>query len=394
MADLSDALRDDSQAAVAILTTEHFNLQTERGATIFEANGRATLFLGAVSAAMVAIAFAGQTSRTALYTFGLVLFPVLTFLGLMTFERTLQASIEDTHVLVRINRIRRFYLEATPRLAPYLARPAAGDDVAGVLHTEGYAHRWQLILTIVGAVGVINSVLVGVTVGLAVAALTGDDLRAATAVGLPVFAISVAAHERYQKAQRQRSHRLDDLFGVTPDVRRPGGSDASRAGRQRPRAFTGDSPADRLEDGSHMEQRLSVITLGVADIPRAQDFYEKLGWHVDVSIDDDNDHIVFFQAPGMILSVWDRAKLADDGGIVDPGGWGGVTIGHCVDSSEDVERILAAAQDAGATISSPGREREWGGYSGIFRDLDGHSWEIEHNPSWTIRGDGSTTLGA
>jgi hypothetical protein len=214
MAELLDALRDDPQAAVAILTTEHFNLQTARAATISETNGRASLFLGAVSAGLVAIAFAGQTSRTALYTFGLVLFPVLTFLGLVTFERALQASIEDTHVLLRINRIRRFYLEAAPQLAPYLARPADRDNVADVLRTEGFASRWQLILTIVGAIGVINSVLLGVTAGLAVAALTGGELWAATPVGLVAFVFSVVAHERYQKIQRQRSHMHTDLFGT------------------------------------------------------------------------------------------------------------------------------------------------------------------------------------
>lgn len=141
-----------------------------------------------------------------------------------------------------------------------------------------------------------------------------------------------------------------------------------------------------------MEQRVSVITLGVAAVGRAQAFYEALGWHLDAGIDDDNDHIAFFQSPGMIVSLWDRAKLAEDGGISDPGGWGGVTIGHCVGSPAEVDEILAAARQAGATISSPGRERAWGGYSGIFRDPDGHSWEIEHNPYWTVHDDGSTAL--
>jgi hypothetical protein len=99
MSDLPEAVRDDPQAAMAILTTEHFNLQTARAATISETNGRASVFLGSVSAGLVAFAFAGQTSRTALYTFGLVLFPVLSFLGLVTFQRALQASIGDTHYM-------------------------------------------------------------------------------------------------------------------------------------------------------------------------------------------------------------------------------------------------------------------------------------------------------
>jgi catechol 2,3-dioxygenase-like lactoylglutathione lyase family enzyme len=141
-----------------------------------------------------------------------------------------------------------------------------------------------------------------------------------------------------------------------------------------------------------MEQRVSVITLGVADVGRAQAFYERLGWHADGGVDDDTDHVVFFQAPGLIVSLWDRAKLAEDGGLADPGGWGGVTLGHCVGSADEVERILTAARDAGATIPSPGRDRVWGGYSGVFCDPDGHSWEIAHNPAWTIRPDGATTL--
>lgn len=142
-----------------------------------------------------------------------------------------------------------------------------------------------------------------------------------------------------------------------------------------------------------MDQRVSVITLGVADVSRAQAFYEALGWHLDDGIDDTTDHIAFFQAPGMVVSLWDRARLAEDGGISDPGGWGGVTVGHCVGSPQEVEAVLSAARNAGATISSPGRKRDWGGYSGIFRDPDGHTWEIQYNPSWTVRDDGSTILG-
>src|SRR4051794_162400 len=103
------------------MTTEHFNLQTARAATISETNGRTSIFLGSVSAGLVALAFAGQVSRTDLIGFGLVLFPVLFFLGLVTFERALQSSIEDTLYLQRINRIRRFYLRASPGLAEYLA---------------------------------------------------------------------------------------------------------------------------------------------------------------------------------------------------------------------------------------------------------------------------------
>jgi hypothetical protein len=211
MTALPDLLRDDPQVAVTILTTEHFNLQTARAATISETGGRASVFLGSVSAGLVALAFAGQASRTALYTFGLVLFPVLCFLGLVTFERVLQASIDDTHLILRINRIRRFYVEAAPQLAPYLARPAASDDVAAVLRTEGYYRtgRWQLMVSIVGALGVIDSVLFGVTAGLIAGALSDSNLWVATPVGLAVFAVSLPLHQHYQQVRRAEAHAIE-----------------------------------------------------------------------------------------------------------------------------------------------------------------------------------------
>ena len=161
-----ESLPENPQAAVTIMTTEHFNLQTARSATISESNGRTSIFLGAVSAGLVALAFAGQTSRSTLLTFGLVLFPVLSFLGLVTFERVLQSSIEDTLYLQRINRIRRFYHEAAPGLSGYLGVAAPTDDIAAVLALDGYLpSRWQVVLSAVGMIGVINSVLLGAVGG-------------------------------------------------------------------------------------------------------------------------------------------------------------------------------------------------------------------------------------
>jgi hypothetical protein len=210
MTALPDVLRDDPQVAVTILTTEHYNLQTARSATISETGGRANMFLGSVSAGLVALAFAGQASRTALYTFGLVLFPVLCFLGLVTFDRVLQASIDDTNFLVRINRIRQFYLAAAPQLAPYLAPPAATDDKSEVLRTEGYRPgRWQLMVSIVGALGVIDSVLFGVTAGLAAGALSDSNLWVATPVGLAVFAAALPLHQHYQQVRRAQAHAFE-----------------------------------------------------------------------------------------------------------------------------------------------------------------------------------------
>jgi hypothetical protein len=206
--DLVAALRDDPQAAVAFVTTEHFNLASARAATISETNGRASIFLGSVSAGLVALAFAAQSSRTALYTFGLVLFPVLVFLGLTTFERVLQTSIDDTVYLRRMNRLRRFYVDAAPGLASYMSLPAAGEKVEDILRLEGFRPGpWQLLLSAPGTVAIINSALVGVTVGLAAGALSHSNLWAATIAGLIAFAAVVPAHQRYQMTQRERAMR-------------------------------------------------------------------------------------------------------------------------------------------------------------------------------------------
>jgi predicted lactoylglutathione lyase len=141
-----------------------------------------------------------------------------------------------------------------------------------------------------------------------------------------------------------------------------------------------------------LEQRVSVVTLGVADVGRAQAFYEALGWRLDAGVDDETDHIAFFQAGGSIVSLWDRGRLAKDGGVEDRGSWAGVTLGYCVGSAAEVDRIVAEARSAGASITREPGKTFWGGYSGVFVDPDGHPWEVLHNPRWTVRGDGSVTL--
>ncbi|HSI79630.1 MAG TPA: VOC family protein [Solirubrobacterales bacterium] len=141
-----------------------------------------------------------------------------------------------------------------------------------------------------------------------------------------------------------------------------------------------------------MEKRLSLITLGVADVSRAQAFYEALGWRLDGGVDDETDHVAFFQLPGMIFALWDRGKVAADSEVEDPGGWGGVTLAYNVRSREQVDEVLAEAERAGARIGRAGAETFWGGYSGVFVDPDGHPWEVAHNPNWTVHDDGRTTL--
>lgn len=138
-----------------------------------------------------------------------------------------------------------------------------------------------------------------------------------------------------------------------------------------------------------MEQRVSLVTLGVADLERARRFYETLGWTTNASADDD---IVFFQAGGLIVALWDRANLAEDTAVSDNGGWGGITLAHCVRSTEEVDAVLSAAAAAGATITRPGAPTFWGGYSGVLVDPDGHAWEIAHNPNWMLADDGTITL--
>jgi catechol 2,3-dioxygenase-like lactoylglutathione lyase family enzyme len=138
-----------------------------------------------------------------------------------------------------------------------------------------------------------------------------------------------------------------------------------------------------------MEQRVSLVTLGVRDLPRARAFYEALGWRTNAAPEDD---VVFFQAGGTIVGLWGRAELAEDSGVQDAGGWGGITLAHNVRSPAEVDAVIAEAEAAGATVTRFGAETFWGGYSGAFTDPDGHAWEVAHNPHWTLADDGSVTL--
>jgi catechol 2,3-dioxygenase-like lactoylglutathione lyase family enzyme len=141
-----------------------------------------------------------------------------------------------------------------------------------------------------------------------------------------------------------------------------------------------------------MEQRLSLVTIGVADVGRATQFYEAIGWRRDGEVDNEQDHVSFFQGPGMVIALWGRAKLAADSVVEDTGGWGGITLAYNVSSPEEVDAVLDEARAAGATIGRPGEATFWGGYSGVFIDPDGHPWEVAHNPHWTVHPDGRTTL--
>jgi uncharacterized protein len=139
-----------------------------------------------------------------------------------------------------------------------------------------------------------------------------------------------------------------------------------------------------------VEQRLSLITLGVRDLERARSFYEALGWKTGAAPADD---VVFFQAGCMILALWGRDQLAEDTVVEDSGGWGGITLAYNARSPAEVDAVLAEAEAAGASIPRAGAETFWGGYSGVFIDPDGHAWEVAHNPNWTIEADGAVRLG-
>jgi len=138
-----------------------------------------------------------------------------------------------------------------------------------------------------------------------------------------------------------------------------------------------------------VEQRVSLITLGVRDLARAKAFYEALGWTTGAAPEDD---VVFFPAGGMVVALWDRGSLAENSGVEDSGGWGGVTLAHNVRSPAEVDAVVQEARAAGANIVREPGETFWGGYSAAFTDPDGHTWEIAHNPHWKLREDGSVEL--
>src|SRR5689334_4666426 len=102
-----------------------------------------------------------------------------------------------------------------------------------------------------------------------------------------------------------------------------------------------------------MEQRLSLVTLGTRDLGAARAFYEALGWKTGAAPGDD---VAFFQAGGIVVALWDRAQLAEDSGVADSGGWGGITLAHNVRSPAEVDAVIAKAEAAGATIPRHGAE--------------------------------------
>lgn len=140
-----------------------------------------------------------------------------------------------------------------------------------------------------------------------------------------------------------------------------------------------------------MEQRLTAVTLGVADLQRARRFYETgLGWNASQAGDKD---VAFFQANGLVIALWGRANLAEDANVKDDGeGFSGIALAHNVRSREEVDAVLAKAGHAGGRILKPGQDTPWGGYAGYFADPDGHMWEVAWNPFWPLDDAGNVKL--
>ncbi|MFB7169427.1 VOC family protein [Streptomyces sp. NPDC056254] len=138
-----------------------------------------------------------------------------------------------------------------------------------------------------------------------------------------------------------------------------------------------------------MEQRISLVTLGVVDLARAKRFYAALGWRGT-----EVEETAFHQAGGLALVLWDRGKLAADCGLQDapPAGFGGIALAHNVRSDAEVDAVLTAAAAAGGTVTRPAAVNAIGFYSGVFTDPDGHAWEIANNPGFTLTEDGSLIL--
>lgn len=138
-----------------------------------------------------------------------------------------------------------------------------------------------------------------------------------------------------------------------------------------------------------MEQRLSLVTLGVADLSRARAFYETLGWRGQ-----EVERTVFFQAGGIGIVLWGRDELAADAGVEDTGGdgFGGIALAHNVRTPEEVDEVVDAAERAGGTVTRAPADTFYGGYAGCFADPDGHVWEVAHNPGFPLADDGSITI--
>jgi hypothetical protein len=198
---------DPRPAAVTFVTTEHFTLQGARAATTAESTGRATMFLGSVSAGLVALGLIAAATRigTAFYAFGLILLSTLSFVGFVTFQRVLQSGIEDHGYAERIARLRAYYFDCAPELVPYLASVPAPQRFVIQGLRAGY---WQAFRTIAGMVGVVTAVLAGSAAGLLAAIADGHSGVAGFVAGAIVGVAILVALMEFQ------FRRFRSLFGA------------------------------------------------------------------------------------------------------------------------------------------------------------------------------------
>ncbi|ODA66766.1 Glyoxalase-like domain protein [Methyloligella halotolerans] len=139
-----------------------------------------------------------------------------------------------------------------------------------------------------------------------------------------------------------------------------------------------------------MEQRITLVTLGVRDLQKSAAFFERLGWRRSVK---DVEGVAFYQCGSIALGLYPWEALAEDAGVAPDGqGFVGITLAHNVRTKDQVDSVLADAEAAGASIVKPAQDVFWGGYHGYFRDLDGHLWEVAWNPGFPLDADGAVTL--
>jgi hypothetical protein len=196
---LADSLGARLGPAAAFATTEHFNLQTARALTVSEANGRASIYLAALSSNLIALAFIAQVSGLggAFYAFALILLPVVAYVGAVTFRRLVQSSIEDMAYAHRIGLLRSFYLRLAPELEPYIVVVRGARSAGPFSAQTGTPSAWQLTLTTAGMVAVVNSVVLAACAGLALHVAGLQPLAIAVAAGAVTAAGAFSLHERH-----------------------------------------------------------------------------------------------------------------------------------------------------------------------------------------------------
>jgi hypothetical protein len=208
----SDALQAQ---ILQCLTTEHFVLQTGRSMTVADASSRSILFLSTISSTLIVLAFIGQISRLGgvFFLFALVLFPSLVFLGLVTFERVLQSSIEDMVCMRGMNRLRHFYVELAPQVKDYFIL-STHDDETGVHGNMCMPKQWwQLFLTTSGMIAAINSILAGAFAGMLLYQLFALPQLPCLGAAIVIFLLVLVAHQQYQwRSWRQAERCLKVLF--------------------------------------------------------------------------------------------------------------------------------------------------------------------------------------